>query len=160
MIIDNPSIAAVVINRNERYNNKNRKVVMTNGCFDILHAGHVHSLRQAKAMGDVLVVAVNSDASVQRLKGKSRPVVKLADRMAVLDALESVDYVVPFTEDTPETLICNVLPDVLVKGGDYKVHQIAGHKCVLEHGGRVEIVPLLDGKSTTGVIKTAIEKNK
>lgn len=156
MIIENNSIAAIVINRNHRSGMRHDKVVMTNGVFDILHSGHIHSLREAKKLGDVLVVAVNSDESVRRLKGPSRPVVRLPDRMAVLDALEMVDYVVPFIGDSPEGVICNILPDVLAKGEDYKGKWIAGSKCVTENGGRVVLIPLLDGRSTTGIINTAV----
>lgn len=127
-------------------------LVMTNGCFDILHAGHVAYLREARKRGDRLIVAVNDDASVTRLKGEGRPVNTLADRMAVLAALESVDWVVPFKEDTPERLICRVLPDVLVKGGDYKPEQIAGHGCVTKHGGQVAVLAFVPGASTTKII--------
>ena len=127
-------------------------LVMTNGCFDILHAGHVAYLREARKRGDRLIVAVNDDASVTKLKGDGRPVNTLADRMAVLAALESVDWVVPFSEDTPERLICRVLPDVLVKGGDYKPDQIAGHKCVTKNGGRVEVLQFVAGASTSKII--------
>ncbi len=127
-------------------------VVMTNGCFDILHAGHVRYLRQARQLGDRLVVAVNDDDSVRRLKGNSRPINPLAQRMAVLSALESVDWVVPFSEDTPERLICQTLPDILVKGGDYQPQHIAGHDCVVQHGGRVLVLDYLDNCSTTALI--------
>jgi len=127
-------------------------VVMTNGCFDILHAGHVQYLQQARQLGDRLIVAVNDDASVARLKGQQRPLNPLARRMAVLNALESVDWVVPFSEDTPERLICQVLPNILVKGGDYRVADIAGHDCVLDHGGRVLILDFVDNCSTTALI--------
>lgn len=130
-----------------------QKIVMTNGCFDIIHPGHVTYLKQARALGNKLVVAVNSDDSVSRLKGPTRPIVKLEDRMTVLAALDCVDYVVAFDEDTPERLISNVLPDILVKGGDYKVEQIAGHKQVLQNGGKVIIIPFVDGCSTTNIVK-------
>lgn len=128
------------------------KVVMTNGCFDILHSGHCQYLRQARSLGDRLIVAVNDDASVRRLKGDSRPVNAVSDRMEVLAALGSVDWVVPFSEDTPRRLISEILPDVLVKGGDYKPEEIAGAKEVTEAGGRVEILPFRDGCSTSGII--------
>jgi D-beta-D-heptose 7-phosphate kinase/D-beta-D-heptose 1-phosphate adenosyltransferase len=131
---------------------KGESIVMTNGCFDILHAGHVAYLRQAKRRGDRLIVAVNDDASVTKLKGDGRPVNALADRMAVLAALECVDWVVPFSEDTPERLICRVLPDVLVKGGDYEPEQIAGHGCVTKNGGKVEVLSFVPGASTTKII--------
>ncbi|MGM0553428.1 MAG: bifunctional D-glycero-beta-D-manno-heptose-7-phosphate kinase/D-glycero-beta-D-manno-heptose 1-phosphate adenylyltransferase HldE [Pseudomonadota bacterium] len=128
-------------------------VVMTNGCFDILHAGHVAYLAQARALGDRLLVAVNDDASVHRLKGEGRPVNPLDQRMAVLAALGAVDWVVPFSEDTPADLVAEALPDVLVKGGDYRPEDIAGHDVVTARGGRVEVLEFLDGCSTSGMLE-------
>lgn len=128
------------------------RVVMTNGCFDILHAGHVTYLQEARLLGDRLIVAVNSDDSVRRLKGDSRPVNNLEQRMHVLAALGCVDWVVPFSEDTPERLYCKVLPDVLVKGGDYKVEEIAGAECVQQAGGEVSVLSFKDGCSTSAMI--------
>lgn len=128
------------------------RVVMTNGCFDLLHPGHIRYLRSAKALGDRLVVAVNSDASVKRLKGESRPVNTLEVRMEMLSALESVDWVVAFEEDTPASLICQIKPDVLVKGGDYQIAQIAGADCVLLAGGEVKVLDFWQGHSTTSMI--------
>lgn len=130
-----------------------KRVVMTNGCFDIIHPGHVRYLQQASELGDVLVVAVNDDDSVRRLKGPSRPLNTVEDRMAVLAALSGVDYVVPFAEDTPQRLIELLAPDVLVKGGDYSVDQIAGHESVLARGGEVRILDFLSGHSTTNLIE-------
>ncbi len=130
------------------------KLVMTNGCFDILHAGHVEYLQKASELGDRLIVAVNSDESVKILKGDSRPVNGLENRMAVLAGLQSVDWVVPFSEETPERLISTVLPDILVKGGDYKVEEIAGGRRVQENGGDVVILSFKDGCSTTSIIDT------
>ena len=130
-----------------------KQVVMTNGCFDILHAGHVTFLTRARTLGDRLLVAVNDDASVARLKGPSHPVVPLAERMQMLAALSCVDWVVPFSEDTPERLITQVSPDLLVKGGDYRMDQIAGADHVRAHGGRIEILPYLEGHSTTAIIE-------
>lgn len=127
-------------------------VVMTNGCFDILHAGHVQYLKQARQLGDRLIVAVNDDASVRRLKGDSRPVNSLKRRMTVLAALECVDWVVPFSEDTPQRLICRLLPDILVKGGDYRPQDIVGGDCVKAAGGDVLVLDLLPDCSTTGII--------
>lgn len=129
-----------------------KRIVMTNGCFDLLHKGHVDYLKQAKALGDILIVAVNSDESVQRLKGPTRPIVPLENRMAVLSALGCVDIVVPFSEDTPQALIAAVLPNVLVKGGDYQVEQIAGHEEVLSHGGSVQIIPFVANCSTSNIV--------
>lgn len=137
---------------------KGRRIVMTNGCFDILHKGHIDYLKSARTLGDYLIVAVNSDRSVKRLKGSDRPVVPLEGRLAVLSALECVDFVVPFDEDTPQRLIAKVLPHVLVKGGDYTVEQIAGHKEVLASGGQVITLPLTAGFSTTNIIDKIKEK--
>ncbi|NEX19392.1 bifunctional D-glycero-beta-D-manno-heptose-7-phosphate kinase/D-glycero-beta-D-manno-heptose 1-phosphate adenylyltransferase HldE [Thiorhodococcus mannitoliphagus] len=128
------------------------RVVMTNGCFDILHEGHVAYLQQAKGLGDRLVVAVNDDASVQRLKGEGRPVNGVEQRMAVLAGLASVDWVCPFGEDTPASLICQVKPDILVKGGDYRPDQIAGADCVRATGGEVRVLDFLPGRSTSRII--------
>ncbi|GDX63172.1 hypothetical protein LBMAG35_00100 [Chlorobiota bacterium] len=127
-------------------------IVFTNGCFDILHKGHVAYLQSAKSMGDILIVGMNTDASVKRLKGEERPINTLEDRAFVLSALKSVDYVVPFDEDNPLTLIQSIKPDVLVKGGDYTMETIIGAKEVLAHGGRVEIIPFVEGKSTSSII--------
>ncbi|WP_071827953.1 bifunctional D-glycero-beta-D-manno-heptose-7-phosphate kinase/D-glycero-beta-D-manno-heptose 1-phosphate adenylyltransferase HldE, partial [Xenorhabdus nematophila] len=129
-------------------------IVMTNGCFDILHAGHVSYLSNARKLGDRLIVAVNSDASTKRLKGETRPVNPLEQRMIVLSALESVDWVVPFEEDTPQRLIAGILPDILVKGGDYKPEEIAGSEEVWAAGGEVKVLNFEDGISTTNIIKT------
>jgi len=131
---------------------KGERIVMTNGCFDILHAGHVAHLREARKLGDRLIVAVNDDDSVKRLKGKNRPINTLALRMEVLAALESVDFVVPFSEDTPERLICKILPDLLVKGSDYRPEDIAGAGCVIDHGGEVAVLDFVDGCSTSRII--------
>ncbi|HSC48296.1 MAG TPA: bifunctional D-glycero-beta-D-manno-heptose-7-phosphate kinase/D-glycero-beta-D-manno-heptose 1-phosphate adenylyltransferase HldE [Gammaproteobacteria bacterium] len=138
---------------------QNERIIMTNGVFDILHAGHVTYLEAARRLGDRLIVAVNDDASVQRLKGKDRPVNALANRMKVLAALSCVDWVVPFSEDTPERLICKLLPDVLVKGGDYTAKDVAGYGCVTKNGGKVEILPFVDGLSTTNVIEAIKKKS-
>ncbi|AWK14054.1 bifunctional D-glycero-beta-D-manno-heptose-7-phosphate kinase/D-glycero-beta-D-manno-heptose 1-phosphate adenylyltransferase HldE [Candidatus Fukatsuia symbiotica] len=128
------------------------KIVMTNGCFDILHAGHVSYLANARKLGDRLIVAVNSDASTQRLKGPTRPVNPLGQRMIVLAALEAVDWVVSFEEDTPQRLISGILPDLLVKGGDYQAHEIAGSEEVRKAGGEVKILNFEEGISTSNII--------
>ena len=130
-----------------------QRIVMTNGCFDLLHPGHIRYLQQAAKLGDLLIVAVNDDDSVRRLKGAGRPVNTVEDRMAVLAALEAVDFVLPFSEDTPERLIDLVAPDTLVKGGDYTVEQIAGHELVLARGGDVIILDFVPGHSTTEMIE-------
>jgi D-beta-D-heptose 7-phosphate kinase/D-beta-D-heptose 1-phosphate adenosyltransferase len=132
---------------------RGERVVMTNGCFDILHAGHVAYLEEAKSLGDRLVVAVNDDDSVRRLKGESRPINALGDRLLVLAGLAAVDWVIPFTEDTPAELIATVLPDVLVKGGDYEPEEIAGGKDVLQNGGEVRVLSFRDGHSTSRIIE-------
>jgi D-beta-D-heptose 7-phosphate kinase/D-beta-D-heptose 1-phosphate adenosyltransferase len=147
-LVDLPELLALVAEAKAR----GERVVFTNGCFDILHAGHVAYLEEAKSCGDRLVVAVNDDDSVRRLKGVSRPINSLADRMAVLAGLASVDWVVPFGEDTPAELIAKVLPDVLVKGGDYRVEEIAGGQAVLENGGEVRVLGFKPGRSTSALI--------
>lgn len=139
-----------------RHNARERgeKIVMTNGCFDILHAGHVSYLRAAKKLGDRLIVAVNSDDSVKKLKGPKRPINELSKRMEVLSALESVDWVVSFDDETPQRLIVAAMPDVLVKGGDYKVQDIVGAQEVLAAGGEVRVLQFKQGYSTTQIIET------
>ena len=135
---------------------RGERIVMTNGCFDILHAGHVSYLQAAAKLGDRLIVAVNDDASVSRLKGPGRPVNNVSRRMAVLAGLAAVDWVVPFSEDTPQRLIAGLLPDILVKGGDYKVEEIAGGKEVMENGGEVRVLHFEEGVSTTGIISQIV----
>jgi len=130
-----------------------KNVVFTNGCFDIVHAGHIAMLRAARKLGDFLVLGVNSDDSVRRLKGPERPVHNQDDRVEVLSELESVDLVVVFDEDTPINLIEKLAPDVLAKGADYTADQVVGREIVEARGGRVELIPLLEGRSTTGVIQ-------
>ncbi|MBV7314674.1 bifunctional D-glycero-beta-D-manno-heptose-7-phosphate kinase/D-glycero-beta-D-manno-heptose 1-phosphate adenylyltransferase HldE [Shewanella sp. NIFS-20-20] len=137
---------------------RGERVVLTNGCFDILHAGHVSYLQQARALGDRLIVAVNDDASVKRLKGEGRPVNPTERRMAVLAGLASVDWVVPFTEDTPQRLIARLLPDLLVKGGDYKVEDIAGGAEVIAAGGQVQVLCFEEGVSTTKIIESIMAR--
>lgn len=126
---------------------------MTNGCFDILHTGHVTYLEEAKTLGDRLIVAVNDDASVSRLKGAGRPINTLEDRMTLLAGLAAVDWVVPFSEDTPAEIVAEILPDVLVKGGDYTSDSIAGGKTVVDNGGRVEVLSFRAGRSTSSIIE-------
>lgn len=132
---------------------RGEKIVMTNGCFDLLHVGHVEYLAKAKALGHRLVVAVNDDDSVRRLKGDDRPLNSIDARMKVLAALGCVDWVIPFSEDTPARLVSAINPDILVKGGDYQIHQIAGSEHVLKNGGKVLTIPLTEGYSTTGLIR-------
>lgn len=133
---------------------KNGKtIVFTNGCFDVLHAGHITSLVEAAKQGDVLIVGLNADVSVKKLKGESRPVNDEKARAIVMAALGIVDAVTIFSEPTPRELIISIMPDVLVKGGDYKVEEIAGAKEVIENGGKVVINPILEGFSTTSIIE-------
>jgi D-beta-D-heptose 7-phosphate kinase/D-beta-D-heptose 1-phosphate adenosyltransferase len=127
-------------------------LVFTNGCFDILHRGHVAYLTQARGLGDHLIVGVNTDASVRRLKGQGRPVVEQEDRAYVLAALECVDAVTLFDEDTPAELIAALQPDVLVKGGDYEPDRVVGRDVVEAHGGHVVIIPFVSGRSTTDIV--------
>ena len=135
------------------------KIVFTNGCFDLLHMGHVEYLEQAKSLGDRLIVAVNSDASVKRLKGESRPILPCEERVNLLAALTCVDFVVSFEEDTPEPLLKLLQPDILVKGGDYDETGIVGHEIVKAYGGKVFPLKLIPGRSTTQIIEK-IEKIK
>ncbi|MBK6783110.1 MAG: D-glycero-beta-D-manno-heptose 1-phosphate adenylyltransferase [Saprospiraceae bacterium] len=133
----------------EKVKNKKQKIVFTNGCFDILHKGHAIYLEEAKNLGDFLIVALNSDLSVKNLKGESRPIVDEKGRMAVLAALECVDAVLLFDEETPINLIKKINPDILVKGGDYPIHTIVGSDYVLQQGGVVKTLSLIEGYSTT-----------
>lgn len=133
-----------------------KRVVFTNGTFDILHRGHVEYLAAARRMGDVLVVGLNSDASIRRIKGSGRPINRARDRAAVLGALSSVDYVCLFTQDTPAEVIRRLLPDVLVKGADWKKSAIVGRDVVEGHGGTVRTVRLTPGRSTSGVIRRVL----
>ena len=137
---------------------RGKRIVFTNGCFDILHAGHVDYLSKARKMGDVLVVGVNSDSSVRRLKGNSRPINKEKDRAAVISALWFVDYVTIFNEDTPEVLVRSIKPDIMVKGSDWRGKRIAGADFVKSRGGRVRMVKFVKGYSTTSVIKKISKK--
>lgn len=137
----------------DAYRKQGQSIVFTNGCFDILHAGHVAYLRAAAAHGDLLVVGLNSDASIQRLKGQDRPVNHEADRVMVLSELQSIDYIVVFDQDTPIDLIEAIKPDVLAKGADYTRETVVGHEVVEAHGGRVELIDLVEGRSTTNIIR-------
>lgn len=148
-IVSEAELKAIV----EEAKKRGEKIVMTNGCFDILHPGHVSYLENARKLGDRLIVAVNTDDSVKRLKGEARPINELDARMAVLAGLSSVDWVVAFNEDTPQRLIGEILPNLLVKGGDYKPEDIAGAKEVINNGGEVQVLNFENGCSTTNVIK-------
>ncbi len=132
---------------------KDKKVVFTNGCFDLIHAGHVDYLQKAKALGDLLVVGMNSDSSVRRIKGEKRPILSQELRMAVLDSLKPVDYVVLFEEDTPLRLIEAIKPDILVKGGDWSLEKIVGREFVESYGGKVVTIPFEYDISTTKIVE-------
>lgn len=147
--------ALVAVRR--RLRKQGKKVVFTNGTFDIVHRGHVEYLAKAKMLGDVLIVGLNSDASIRRIKGPKRPINPNTDRAAVLSALASVDYVCFFGEDTPQRLIAKVIPDVLVKGADWKVDTIVGKDIVEENGGVVKTIRLTPGRSTTNVIQRVLD---
>ena len=147
-ITDCQTVCAAIGKPGER----DKSVVFTNGCFDILHAGHVSYLERAKAKGDILIVGINSDASVRAIKGASRPIVPEDQRMRIMAALASVDYIIPFDEETPQQLIATLLPDILVKGADYKPENIVGYDIVAAYGGRVEVIEFLDGISTTHIV--------
>jgi rfaE bifunctional protein nucleotidyltransferase chain/domain len=133
--------------------NKRKKVAFTNGCFDLLHRGHVHVLREARACGDVLIVGINSDESVKQIKGPTRPVLPESDRCELVGAMEMVDFVILFNEPDPYNLIAAIRPDVLVKGGDWNSEKIIGANLVQEAGGRVVVVPYIKGFSTTEIIE-------
>lgn len=131
---------------------QNKKIVMTNGCFDILHAGHVRYLKESKKFGDILIVGLNSDSSVKALKGDNRPINNEEDRIEVLSALEAVDYVVLFNEISPVKLLDEIKPDVYTKGADYTIETLPEAKTVLGNGGKIEFIKLVEGKSTTKII--------
>ena len=134
------------------YKNKNKKVVFTNGCFDILHSGHAYILEKSKELGDVLIVALNSDISIKNIKQKSRPIIEEQDRAYILSCLTSVDHIIIFNEETPEKLICEIIPDILVKGSDYKNKKIAGEECMKENNKKIILIDLLESKSTSSII--------
>lgn len=137
----------------EKLKNENKTIVFTNGCFDILHVGHVRYLKESAKFGDVLVIGLNSDSSVKRLKGNSRPINNEVDRAELLSELGFVDYVVIFDENTPQKLLDEIKPNVYTKGADYTLDTLEEAKTVLKNGGRVEFIKLIEGKSTTNVIK-------
>ncbi len=139
---------------------QNKKVVFTNGVFDILHAGHVDYITKAKAKGDILIVAVNSDSSVKKIKGELRPIVPQAERAFIISSLKPVDYVVIFDEETPYEIIKKIIPDVLVKGSDWSVGNIVGRDIVETNGGKVETIEFTNDRSTTNIIKTVLERFK
>ncbi len=139
---------------------QNLKIVFTNGCFDILHKGHVEYLARAKKFGDILMVGINSDESIKKIKGAKRPIIPLESRIYVLNNLKPVDFVIPFDEETPINLIKIIKPDIHVKGGDYKEEDLPEAKIIKEYGGKVKILPLVEGFSTTNIIERVLKKYK
>ena len=142
-----------ILNALRRCRKRKQKIVFTNGCFDLIHAGHARFLSRAKALGDVLVVGLNSDASVRRLKGTGRPILRLSERVEILNHLRPVDFVIPFSEITPYRLIQKVQPDILIKGGDWEEKDIVGRDVVLKRGGRVISGIFIHGRSTSAIIR-------
>ena len=134
--------------------------MFTNGCFDLIHAGHVHLFKEAKSLGDVLIVAVNDDRSIRTIKGASRPIFPLAERLEILEAIAHIDYLIPFAEDTPRKVISTLLPDVLVKGEDWKKDEVVGREEVEEEGGEVVRIALCKGQSTTALLQKIIHSVK
>jgi rfaE bifunctional protein nucleotidyltransferase chain/domain len=137
----------------QKLKTEGKRIIFTNGCFDILHPGHIDYLKKTKELGDILIVGINSDESIKKIKQQNRPINKLLDRMIVLNSIKYVDYVVPFDEETPENLIKIIKPDVLTKGGDWNKKDVVGSDFVKSYGGKVAIIPYIKDKSTTNIIK-------
>jgi D-beta-D-heptose 7-phosphate kinase/D-beta-D-heptose 1-phosphate adenosyltransferase len=142
-----------LLRRRKSWEMLGKKVVFTNGCFDLLHQGHVDYLARAKGAGDILIVGINSDASISGLKGPSRPIAPLSSRQLVMASLHAVDIVIPFEEETPIELIKAIKPDVMVKGADYKPEEVVGGDFVIENGGELVLIPIVDGFSTSQLIE-------
>jgi rfaE bifunctional protein nucleotidyltransferase chain/domain len=155
MIIEDRELLKSIV---EELKRQNLKIVFTNGCFDIIHRGHVEYLNKAKKLGDVLIVGINSDSSIKKIKGNKRPIVPLYSRAYVLDNLKAVDFVVPFDEETPIELIKIIKPDVHVKGGDYREEDLPEAEIVKSYGGKIKIIPLIEGFSTTKIIEWVLQK--
>ena len=155
MVIDRKNIGNVVTTLKA----EGKKIVFTNGCFDILHVGHVRYLNEAKALGDILILGLNSDCSVKSLKGSNRPINNESDRAEVLSALKAIDYVVIFDEKTAENIVGEVKPDIYAKGGDYSIDTLPEAKIVAEHGGKTVLWQLVDGKSSTNIINRCKEND-
>lgn len=143
-----------------RLRGENKKVVFTNGCFDILHPGHVDYLNKSKETGDILIVALNSDESVKRIKGNKRPILTLHERAFIIGNLKAVDFVTSFKEDTPEQIIKELIPDILIKGEDWDLDKIVGRETVEANGGEVKRIKFVSGRSTTDIINTILERYK
>ncbi|MEO0231294.1 MAG: D-glycero-beta-D-manno-heptose 1-phosphate adenylyltransferase [candidate division WOR-3 bacterium] len=148
MIVSRKKIKEIV----KKLKKERKKIVFTNGCFDLIHKGHIYLLKEAKKLGDVLIVGLNSDSSIKKIKGKGRPVLKEKERSFIIDNIKGVDYVVIFNEKTPLKLIKEIKPDILVKGGDYKEDEVVGGDFVKKRKGKVVIIPYLNGFSTTDLI--------
>ena len=153
------NLADLVKIRNQ-LKHQDKKVVFTNGCFDLLHSGHIHLFREARKKGDVFIVAVNDDSSTRKIKGASRPIFPLKERIEILGAIEDVDYLASFSEETPQKIIARLLPDVLVKGGDWKSEEVVGKREVEDTGGEVEIIPYLQGRSSSDIVKRIVSSAK
>ena len=137
------------------YKSQNKKIVMTNGGFDILHSGNTYILEESKKLGDILIVALNSDLSVKKIKSKDRPLVGQLDRAYVLSCLSSIDHIILFDDSSPENTICEILPEVLVKGSEYKRKKIAGEDCLIKNDKKIVLIDLIEGKSSTSIIDKA-----
>ena len=144
----------------KKIKSENKKVVFTNGCFDLIHAGHVDYLSKAKALGDVLIVGLNSDASIKRIKGEKRPILNEPERAFIISNLKPVDYIVIFEEDTPAKLIEEIVPDILVKGADWSIENIVGRNVVEANGGEVKTIEFVNDQSTTKIINSILTKYK
>ncbi|MFO7445957.1 MAG: D-glycero-beta-D-manno-heptose 1-phosphate adenylyltransferase [Ignavibacteriaceae bacterium] len=153
-----------VLNRDEMrslrlsYKDENKKVVFTNGCFDLIHAGHLDYLIKAKALGNILIVALNTDASVRRIKGEKRPILRQDERAFIISNLKPVDYVTFFEEDTPAEIITDLVPDILVKGADWDIDKIVGKDIVIANGGEVKTIEFVNDQSTSKIIKTIVDR--
>ena len=162
MLLESPKIITNKVELNSIVNDARSKkeiVVFTNGCFDIIHPGHVYILEQAKAKGDILIVGLNSDSSIKSFKSSDRPICNQDDRAYILAAFSCVDHIIIFDEDTPEKLISDISPDVLVKGKDYEGKEIAGSKYMLDNNKKIELVDIIDGKSTSSTISNIQKAN-
>ncbi len=153
------NLADLVKIRN-RLKHQNKKVVFTNGCFDLLHSGHIHLFREARKKGDVFIVAVNDDSSIRKIKGVLRPIFSLKERIEILAAIEDIDYLTSFSEEIPQKIIARLLPDVLVKGGDWKPEEVVGKREVEDGGGEVKIIPYLKGRSSSDIVKRIVSSAK
>ena len=142
----------IAITQSNKWKSSGNKIVFTNGCYDLIHSGHIDLLSNSKSKGDKLIVGLNSDRSVKNLKGNDRPIQNFDDRAIILDAINSVDMVVGFDDDTPDKIIKELLPNILIKGGDYSIDNVVGADTVISHGGSVEIVDLIPDKSTSSLI--------